>query len=399
MADIKDVEHITIYKDPDHEHACNQVSIVLLQNGELFLGFNEEKYPVHADSGQACYIKSMDGGNTWDADTRQVVLPYTEHKGNFDCAYSQSTDGTMLLHTRVCNFMGSRGIHSEGDQLLQGPVPGMPERLKRQTGYAILSSKDNGDTWSEPIEVNTSPIASSSLSWYACGGSGAGQIIELPDGGLLMPLSGTLSMIEEPGTGPEPDRCFLLRSDDGGVNWEYWSTVAFDPASIIHFTEPGMTRLSNGNLVCLMRVAHRPARQDNMWFTWSDDDGVTWAPAKRTSLWGYPAAVRQLQDGRVLAVYSYRKDAFGIRGCISEDGLTWDIANEFIIREGGAAALTENSDPTSQWNSITMAQYWHTGYPGFVQLDDGTIVAAYHEYSQDDQPIHFLMGTRFKLTE
>ncbi|MHA1256921.1 MAG: hypothetical protein ACTSPS_15115 [Promethearchaeota archaeon] len=31
------------------------------------------------------------------------------------------------------------------------------------------------------------------MSPYACGGSGAGHIIELTDGGLLMPLAGTIS--------------------------------------------------------------------------------------------------------------------------------------------------------------------------------------------------------------
>ena len=48
MVSIKDVEHVSIYKDPDFAQACNQVSIVLLQNGDVFLGFNEERYPIHA---------------------------------------------------------------------------------------------------------------------------------------------------------------------------------------------------------------------------------------------------------------------------------------------------------------------------------------------------------------
>ncbi|MHA1472701.1 MAG: sialidase family protein, partial [Promethearchaeota archaeon] len=259
-------------------------------------------------------------------------------------------------------------------QALGMPPPGIPERLKRQTGYALLKSRDGGKTWTNPIEVNTSPIASSSLGPYACGGSGAGHIIELSDGGLLMPLEGTISGNTEPGSGNEPSRCFLLRSDDGGDNWEYWSTVAYDPASIINFLEPGMARLRDGTLVCLMRTHHRPYRQDNMWVTWSNDDGITWSPPKRTSLWGYPADVMQLRSGKVLAVYGYRKSPWGVRGCISEDGKIWDVKNEYIY-----------------------GQYWHIGYPTVIQLEDETIIAAYHEYSDDDQPIHYLMATRFKL--
>ena len=397
MVSIKNVEHIMVYKDPELAHACNQVSIVLLQNGELFLGFNEERYPVHADSGQSCYIKSYDGGRTWNPSEKRIIWPYTENKGNWDCAFAQISDGTILMHTRVCNFIAPRGINYEGDQCLGMPPPGMPERLKRQTGYAILKSKDNGETWTDPIEVNTSPIASSSLSAYACGGSGAGHIIELPDGGLLMPLDGTISQNHEVGLGIETTRCFLLRSDDRGDNWEYWSTVAYDPASIIHFMEPGMTRLNNGILICFLRTHHKPNRQDNLWFTWSEDDGITWNPFKKSPLWGYPAEVLQLKDGRVLVVYGYRKDPWGVRGCISENGLNWDIKNEFSIREGGVPIPKPGMGDRTVQDMLIMAQYWHIGYPSATQLEDGTIIVAYHEYSDDEQPIHYLRATRFKL--
>jgi sialidase-1 len=397
MVELKNVEHVIVYKDPELAHACNQISIVLLQNGELFMGFNEERYSVHADSGQSCFIKSTDGGKTWDPSTKKIIWPYTDNRGNWDCAFAQVTDGTIIMHTRVCNFIAPRGIHSDGDQALGMPPPGMPERLKRQTGYVVLKSKDGGKTWTEPIEVNASPMASSSLSAYACGGSGAGHIIELPDGGLLMPLDGTMSPNKEVGIGTETSRCFLLRSDDGGDNWEYWATVGFDPASIIHFMEPGMTRLSDGRLVCLMRTHHKPYRQDNMWFTWSNDDGITWSQPKRTSLWGYPAAMKQLKDGRVLAVYGYRKDPWGVKGCISEDGVTWDIKNEFTIREGGVPKPKAGSGARSLQDTYIYGQYWHIGYPSVTQLEDGTIVAAYHEYSDDEQPIHYLMCTRFKI--
>ena len=397
MVELKNVEHVIVYKDPELAHACNQISIVLLQNGELFMGFNEERYSVHADSGQSCFIKSTDGGKTWDPSTKKIIWPYTDNRGNWDCAFAQVTDGTIIMHTRVCNFIAPRGIHSDGDQALGMPPPGMPERLKRQTGYVVLKSKDGGKTWTEPIEVNASPMASSSLSAYACGGSGAGHIIELSDGGLLMPLDGTMSPNKEVGIGTETSRCFLLRSDDGGDNWEYWATVGFDPASIIHFMEPGMTRLSDGRLVCLMRTHHKPYRQDNMWFTWSNDDGITWSQPKRTSLWGYPAAMKQLKDGRVLAVYGYRKDPWGVKGCISEDGVTWDIKNEFTIREGGVPKPKAGSGARSLQDTYIYGQYWHIGYPSVTQLEDGTIVAAYHEYSDDEQPIHYLMCTRFKI--
>ncbi len=143
-----------------------------------------------------------------------------------------------------------------------------------------------------------------------------------------------------------------------------------------------MARLDGGTLVCLMRTSARPGRFDNLWFTHSRDDGASWSRPERTSLWGYPADIIQLQDGRVLAVYGYRRAPWGVRGCISEDGLAWDIENEIMIREGGAA------DPS-------FPQYWHIGYPSVTQCEDGTIVVAYHEY--DDDPIQVLWITRFRV--
>lgn len=118
-------------------------------------------------------------------------------------------------------------------------------------------------------------------------------------------------------------------------------------------------------------------KQDNLWFTWSDDDGVTWSPPKKSPLWGYPAEVLQLKDGRVLVVYGYRKDPWGVRGCISNNGLTWDIKNEFIIREGGVPVPKPGIGNRTVQDMLIMAQYWHIGYPSATQLDDGTIIVGY----------------------
>jgi hypothetical protein len=60
------------------------------------------------------------------------------------------------------------------------------------------------------------------------------------------------------------------------------------------------------------------------------------------------------------------------------------LEDEFVIREGGAA-------PPS------VRQYWHIGYPTVTQLDDGVIVAAYHQYSDEPEPIQCMWVTRFRL--
>ena len=76
----RNLEHVLAWHDP--VHASNQGSIVQLRNGELLLGYNQERGRAHADSGQSCVVKSRDGGRTWDAGTQRVVWPWTEHTGN-----------------------------------------------------------------------------------------------------------------------------------------------------------------------------------------------------------------------------------------------------------------------------------------------------------------------------
>jgi len=379
---IKEVEHILAYQDPNH--ACNQGSIISLDNGDLLLGYNQERGLVHSDSGQSCIIKSKDNGKTWDESTQKAVWPWTDHVGNWDCAFSQISDGKILMHTRVCSFIKPTALKDNPPQTFGGSSPEKSERLKRQTGYALVKSTDNGETWEEPIPVNTSPISESGFGGYSVGGSGAGHIIELGDGGLLMPLHGSISR-EFVAQGGELGRTFVLRSDDGGNNWEYWATAAFDGSNALSFVEPGMARLNTGKLICLMRCQVRPGRRfDNMWLVTSNDDGSSWSRPVRTPLWGYPADIIQLNDGRVLAVYGYRKEPWGVRGCISEDGENWLLENEFEIKRGGAA------EPD-------FFQYWHIGYPTVAQCKDGTVVAAYHEYSKGENPIQEMWVTRFKL--
>ena len=92
----------------------------------------------------------------------------------------------------------------------------------------------------------------------------------------------------------------------------------------------------DGRLVCTMRTHVNPSSDaKNMVVVVSEDDGFSWTPPKWTNIWGYPSEMIPLQDGRYLMIYGYRRPPYGVRGCVSEDGVTWDAKNEFVIREGG----------------------------------------------------------------
>lgn len=399
---ISDISHHTIYKH--RSHCVNQIASRVLANGDVVAVFNEERYPYHHDSGQTLLIRSVDGGRTWDESSLQVVLPWSDTTGNWDCGFCEIADGTWLVNLTITGFF-KRGVKPE--QPSWSNRPHTPEwgdwtwayKTQGWLGTAVVKSSDEGKTWSQPIPVNIRPLKH--------GGCRLG-CWQLPSGSLLMGLYGRIRGYGEEGEN-ESTRSALMRSDDNGDNWEYYSTLAYDAASIIDYEEPALLRLRDGRMVCFMRTHVNPSSDaKNLVMVVSEDEGFSWTPPKWTNIWGYPAELIALQDGRYLMIYGYRRPPYGVRGVVSENGIDWDVGNEFTIREGGVPGDSIATKPGSSLNpasaSVAGAVDWHNpglfqhiGYPSVVQIDDGTIVASYHEWSDDAQPLQYVRCTRFRL--
>ena len=111
----------------------------------------------------------------------------------------------------------------------------------------------------------------------------------MPSGSLLLGVYGRIRGYGEEGEN-ESTRSALLRSDDGGFNWEYYSTMAFDAASIVDYEEPAIVRLADGRIVGMLRTHVNPSGDaKNMAIVVSEDDGFSWSPPRFTNIWGYPA--------------------------------------------------------------------------------------------------------------
>jgi sialidase-1 len=387
MTKIKDLTHHFIHKDPALFHCENQVSVKQLSDGQVLVVFNEERYPYHSDTGQTVMVRSTDGGITFDPATKQTIVAWTEQTGNWDCGLSELSDGTLLVNFTLRAFF-KRGIKPEQPSWSSEPMTQewgdwtWAYRLWRWIGTYVVKSNDKGQTWSDKIPVNVVPLTHAGCR-LGCW--------QMPSGSILMGVYGRIRGYEEAGE-HETSRSSLIRSDDNGENWEYYSTMAYDPASIINFTEPALLRLKDGRLVGFLRTEVLPSSDaKNLAMVVSEDDGFSWTLPKFTNIWGYPAELIQLQDGRYLMVYGYRRPPYGVRGVVSEDGLTWDVKNEFVIRQGGVPGEHASDQPDSTMIDPTSGRvlggvdwknpgiYQHIGYPSVVQLKDGTILVAYHE--------------------
>ncbi len=134
----------------------------------------------------------------------------------------------------------------------------------------------------------------------------------------------------------------------------------------------------------------------NMAYVISEDKGFSWSLPIWTNIWGYPAELIRLMDGRYLMVYGYRRPPYGVKGVISEDGVHWDEANSFFIRKGGVPEKVRAERP-GVLNPHNVGVYQHIGYPSVVQIPDGTIVASYHEWDNAPDPMQYVLCTRFKV--
>jgi hypothetical protein len=99
-------------------------------------------------------------------------------------------------------------------------------------------------------------------------------------------------------------------------------------------------------------------------------------------MWGFPAHLLELRDGRILCAYGYRQKPYGVRATLSRDGgRSWDVANEIVVRDDGGTS--------------------DLGYPVSVQLPDDSVLMAYYfnqeRSGEPESSTRYIAGTRLRL--
>jgi len=146
-------------------------------------------------------------------------------------------------------------------------------RVDETTAKCNVGHSKDGKTYTWSVGKVTFPQA---VSQWKDGNAYmvfARSILEMPDGSLLASMYGRF-------VGDSRYRLILVRSTDGGVNWEYFSTLAYDPtADGEGLCEPCVVRLADGDLFCMMRVSSGKP----MYTVRSSDGGKSWTTPVKLS--------------------------------------------------------------------------------------------------------------------
>lgn len=211
-----------------------RIPAIITTNSGVILAFAEARKNGSADTGDIDLVmkKSADGGKTWSS--LQVIWDDGENVCGNPVPVVDREGGKIVLVA----------CWNNGQDLENNIIAGTSSGTRR---VFVLSSNDEGNTWSKPLEI-TSSVKKDNWTWYATGPCHGIQLQgKKHRGRIVIPANHITAMPEK------AYRSHCIYSDDKGETWHSGGTAEGEG------NESTVAELKNGGIMLNMRNYNRQA--------------------------------------------------------------------------------------------------------------------------------------------
>lgn len=373
---MKKLKDIIIYADP--KFYSSFPSAVCRPDGEILVAFRRapsQKYfhashrdrHIHPNS-QLVMVRSRDGGATWSP--APEIISAHPMGGAQDPCLVQLPDGDLLCSSYLWALVPDEFAAAAKRKPLLIMAATCGGNYAFCGGY-LLRSADGGRHWAEMTIPPPLPFVKFRDLWgKPLPAYNRGAMLSGSDGVLYWAVAG--SSLDAQGVQTRFS-VHLLASPDRGNTWEYRCPIAEDEK--ISFDETSLLETAAGDIVAFIRTEDFDGHAV---LARSKNRGRSFEPWLDLGFRGYPLQAVRLDDQRVLLVYGYRFQPFGVRARILEaECRDSEQAPEIILRDDGA-----DDD---------------LGYPWAVSLGNGQVLVLYYFHTQKSGSTHFIGGTLMSL--
>lgn len=276
--------------------------------------------------------RSADGGKTWGP--LKTLVDNGEAAIADSCGLVDRQTGTIWIFS----VYAPEGVGSSN------AAPGLSGATFM---YKAIKSDDDGETWSEPIDIT--PMVKKP-EWSA-GSTGVGKGIQMRNGRLIVPRY--YADYHRPGsTGGEDSAyaaSYVSYSDDHGQTWK----IGAEAQSQGTTNECQVAELADGSLLLNMRGTRgnirRIARSRDGGMTWSDlvEDAALIEPRCQGSLESYTDTISHDKSRLLFAnPASLKRETMTVR-LSYDDGHTWPVSKQLHAGPAAYSCLTVLSDMTA----------------------------------------------------